>query len=1202
MGMNVENQIPDGNGHLTVQHITAWMSGECEAKQRSEYEQHCIRCAECRELVAMISQFSQPEEEFSQSAEFQQMLQIGERVALRVWQQERATANKQRVSGRRQSIWPNWRHIGLRWKLAGAMAAVALLVAGGWWFFLYWLPVNKALNAMHLAWRSQRPGETRIVGFGYAQWLQTRGENDKAPVVTDPQARERAGSLLLNTVYEHPSVRAQQALGRFYLADRKFDQAIEQFELVLKAEPKNAQAHSDLGAALLEKGKAALDSNQPEQSLIEAAKALEHLNQAWELDDSLLEALFNRALCFQMLKLPLPAKDDWQLYLKKDPNSLWAEEAKTYLKRLTEQNEKTSLGREQLYQQFLDAWRAKDTDAVWRIVSQNRNPTDGGIEDRLIEEYLNAAANRDAEKARMSLDTLIGLGELLNQRTGDRFTAELAIYYKRANDRQRALSSHARDLMKQAQVRFGKSEYGEAIRLFTEARTSFAQSGNECEALVADYRLGGTYVIKPDLKLGEQIFQKLSSTADLRSYQWLAFNALSMLANIKEEHNEFSQAVVDSQRSLEMAKKLQDTSAIAQATLQLAERYRSLNQIENSLGYLNFGLELAQKTSLSDWHKWLIYAATGITLNAAQLNVAALQYQEEELRIAEKMQRPLYVSRTFTHLGQTYGRLREYAKAISMIKSAWDIGEKLEQEKNGNGNGIKAHAALQLGHFYRLTNNHPTAIEWYGRSLDLYKQLKLPHFQYVTRKGELLSRFVMADDEATARTLPEVLALFDQYRGKISLESQRNNFFDQEQNIYDVAIDFEYTRRQNHARAFEYSDACRARSLLDLLHTDQPIVQQKYGIELELLPAATPLKLADIQREIPDQVQLLQYAVLNDKVLIWLVTKTSMQTRAVKITNQELSAKIQRFRTLISKPDLNLLGDLRLVGSDLYRFLIEPVETSLSPEKVVCIVPDKSLEYLSFPALVSPEGKFLLEKFTVMYAASSSAFIASTKSGKARNSSAQERLLAIGNPEFDVGQYSMERLPGAAKEATKVAAFYLAPRVLVGPEANEKIARKEFSSAEIIHLATHYLIDEQSFMTSRLLLAADKSAAAGTESDGVLQNFEIYRLKWPLTKLVVLSACQTGIEQSFNGEGAFGAARPFIASGIPLVIASLWPVESNMTADLMIEFHRQRRLLKEPSVSALRQAQLSLLRGSQELSRHPYFWASFSALGGYTEF
>jgi len=1201
MGMNADNIIPDGNDHLTVQHITAWMNGDCEARQQSEYEQHCIRCAECRELSAMISQSSQPEEEFSQSAEFQQILQIGERVALEVWEQERATANRQRASASPKSIWPTWRHVGLRWKLAGVMTAVVLLVAGGWWFFMYWMPVNKALDAMHLAWRSQRPGETRIVGFQYAQWLQTRGENDDALAVTDRQARERAGSLLLTAVYEHPSTRARQALGRFYLADRKFDQAIEQFELVLKSDLKNAQVHSDLGAALLEKGKAALNSNQPEQSLIEAAKALEHFNQALELDDSLLEALFNRALCFQMMKLPLPAQEDWRQYLEKDASSPWAEEAKTYLKLLTEQNQKTSLGREQLYQQFLDASRAKDSDAVWRIVSQNRNPTDGGIEDRLIEEYLNAVANRDTEKARMTLDTLIGLGELLNQRTGDRFTLNLAAYYKRANDRQRTLSATARNLMKQAQTHVRNSEHGEAIRLLIEARTSFARAGDECEALVADFRLGSAYVLEPNLKLGEPVLNRLSDKAGRSSYQWLTFQALCASANIKLGRNDFSLAVSDSHRALLLAERLGDATAIVRVLGQLTDEYRNLNHGDNSLSHLYRGLQLVQTSPVDELQRWIIYTAGGITLNSMRLHVAALQYQKEELRIAEALQIPLLLSRAQTHLGQTYGQLGNYDGAISILKSAWEIGGKLETEKNGKG--VLAHAALQLGHFYRLTNNHPTAIEWYERSLRLYDQLGFPHYQYATRKGELLSRFAMADNEATARTLPEVLRLFDQYRGKISLESQRNNFFDQEQNVYDVAIDFEYSRRQNAARAFEYSDACRARSLLDVLHTDQPTVKQEYGIDLELLPAAVPLRLADIQLEIPNQVQLLQYAVLNDKVLIWLVTKSSLQTQAVEISNQELSAKIQRFRTLISKPDLNLVGELRLAGSDLYRLLIEPVETSLSPEKVVCVIPDKSLQYLSFPALVSPEGSFLLEKFTVMYAASSSLFIASTKSGKTRNSLAQERLLAIGNPEFDAELYfQLGRLPGAAREATKIAAFYLAPRVLVGLEANEKVARKEFSSAEIIHLATHYLIDEQSFMTSRLLLAADKSAAAGSESDGVLQNFEIYRLKWPLAKLVVLSACQTGIEQSFNGEGAFGAARPFVASGVPLVIASLWPVESNMTADLMIEFHRQRRLLKEPSASALRQAQLSLLRGSQEQSRHPYFWASFSALGGYTEF
>ncbi len=63
MGMNVDNQIPDGNDHLSIQSITEWLSGECTANFQSECEQHCVRCAECREQVAMISQSTQPDED-----------------------------------------------------------------------------------------------------------------------------------------------------------------------------------------------------------------------------------------------------------------------------------------------------------------------------------------------------------------------------------------------------------------------------------------------------------------------------------------------------------------------------------------------------------------------------------------------------------------------------------------------------------------------------------------------------------------------------------------------------------------------------------------------------------------------------------------------------------------------------------------------------------------------------------------------------------------------------------------------------------------------------------------------------------------------------------------------------------------------------------------------------------------------------------
>jgi CHAT domain-containing protein len=79
-----------------------------------------------------------------------------------------------------------------------------------------------------------------------------------------------------------------------------------------------------------------------------------------------------------------------------------------------------------------------------------------------------------------------------------------------------------------------------------------------------------------------------------------------------------------------------------------------------------------------------------------------------------------------------------------------------------------------------------------------------------------------------------------------------------------------------------------------------------------------------------------------------------------------------------------------------------------------------------------------------------------------------------------------------------------------------------------------------------------------------------------------------------------GMARPFLVAGVPLVAASLWPVASDPTADLMTSFHRYRRQGGLNSAAALRQAQLDMLNDSEYSP--PYYWASFALIGGYASF
>ena len=75
-------------------------------------------------------------------------------------------------------------------------------------------------------------------------------------------------------------------------------------------------------------------------------------------------------------------------------------------------------------------------------------------------------------------------------------------------------------------------------------------------------------------------------------------------------------------------------------------------------------------------------------------------------------------------------------------------------------------------------------------------------------------------------------------------------------------------------------------------------------------------------------------------------------------------------------------------------------------------------------------------------------------------------------------------------------------------------------------------------------------------------------------------------------------ARPFLVAGVPLVVASLWKVDSDATTALMVGFHQQRKGANLSSMQALRRAKLNLLTEPNGRFRNPFYWASFIITGG----
>jgi tetratricopeptide (TPR) repeat protein len=198
--------------------------------------------------------------------------------------------------------------------------AASILIIVGLTFGVWWAlsggdsELNKGLAALQSAYGQQRPIEPRVSALSYSRFSSTRGTS------VDDQRTDnlRLAELhLAQAVKTKPTPEAHHALGKVYLAQGKFDDAIREFEQSLSGSRNEAQVYNDLGVAWLEKG--------------EFNRSLESFNKALQLDSNLPEALFNRALCYEKQSRFAEARADWSEYLKRDSSSPWADEARQHL-------------------------------------------------------------------------------------------------------------------------------------------------------------------------------------------------------------------------------------------------------------------------------------------------------------------------------------------------------------------------------------------------------------------------------------------------------------------------------------------------------------------------------------------------------------------------------------------------------------------------------------------------------------------------------------------------------------------------------------------------------------------------------------------------------------------------------------------------------------------------------------------------------
>lgn len=1107
---------------------------------------------------------------------------------------------REQESGWRWKLFrPEWRD----WKVAVYALLILGLSLGGWWFWRGESKAEKAMIALNQAYREQRPLEARITGFSYAPFassLQRGGAGKGGPEVErqkiDYVALDRAKILLFNQSDDDTAPVVLHALGKYYLAQKDFNKAVDQLKKAVQLQPESAQLHSDLGAALLgriEHDRLATGDRRKE----DVDEAFTHLNQALRLAPALLEALFNHALLHQAEGLRREARADWERYLQQDSNSPWAEEARLNLEQIKKVLGKAAQRQEQLYQDFCVAFQARDGERCLRAFSLSFSFNGNYIAEQLLNSFLAARLADRNDEAESYLRMLAYIGELAEEKTGDRFFAELAHYYRQARPDQFVLLAQARKLMTDANDFYHKSQNDRAVEMYEEARQLFARAGNIGEKLFAAAWIGHCHHQRSDTEQNLRTFAPLAPVCAERKYRWMEANALCGLANAHNSSGQFSQAIADCLQCGAIAGQLGDQAGVLRSRNMLGYFYYELGKHEETLRISEQARNLASEISADIRYSIAFYSLPAWSFSALGFHEIALAYQREAVQMAEESKSLRLTAYAYIYQALIHARYKQFDEAVAGAKRGVTIG--MELKDAGTGQDFVHTSLLHLGHIYRAAGKFPEAMAAFNQVLDFYQHSKKQAYFYGAAKGRLLTLIAQKHDMAAREELGQVLTLYEKYRESIKEESNRNSFFDQEQNVYDVAIDFTYTRLNDPQQAYTFLELSRGRSLLDTMVRGHERVEGPEFPELLIEACTRPKGAAEIRRRMPDGVQLVEYAALEGKLIVWLISKNGVESRVLNASLAELDDRINRYLMLINQPPGKTDHRWREPATELHDMLIRPIEPLLDKQKQICIIPDKALNRLSFGALIArTSGRLLIEDYLLSYASSANVFIESTVSAQQRGGIGRERLLVIGNPHFDRQDFpGLANLSSAEKEATDIAAYYESPVLLIGERATKHSVLRELKRADVAHFALHYVPDPWSPMLSRMPLAAGQSM----ERDGALQMHELYRLKSLQPRLVVLSACQTRSENYYGGEGAIGISRPFEAAGVPLVIASLWPVDTYATSELMIAVHRLRRQAGLATVEALRAAQLEAL-GRASAYRHPYYWAAFIAVGGHSKF
>ena len=1074
--------------------------------------------------------------------------------------------------------------IPLRWLTIGALLIAALPVGFLIAKKVRGSPSERGSRALVKAFSNRRLIEPRLAGFRGGEFRPPDGD-DLSNI--DESEFEEAQDLITDAIAKG-ELSAQFPYAQLLLSKgEKLNEALKYLHLTAANAPESAEPHNDLGACLMQQGK------------IEAA--IEEFEAALKLKADMPEALFNRSLCYQRLVLRDAASEDLKRLLEIERDPSWRSEID---RRYQEMSSPLAGRRKEAVEAMHSALARQDTEAAKRIADLNFEEVlkHGRVE--ASTEYLKDAAEGNEEQAGRALYELKWMGRYLES-YDDQSASVNAEYLSKLSKREVLAEFGLVSEYLKAERLFAEGRYSDARARFERLSKQFASHRNYLfEYNSATYMANCLYG-EGQLTAGLQALNKVIDSVEARKWRFLMSTLLNQRGVVYSRLDQDSLAIKD----LEQAKESGHGLVLVQAkgSQYLGNVYWRLGNLEKSLSELREStrLYMASVPALNELaNNYLQIADIYRTTGNHRL---ALLFAKQALDFSTRAKDYRRAAQAASFLAVEHAQLESWDDADEQLKRAF---ESIKQVNKDPGSYTELLVLSRSGQVASMRGETEAAVQYYSQAESLVGKLEdktIPLLRILRGRSEVFARAKRFDE--ARKDLERAITLIEGYQAGIAGVQNRSAFLDASQGVFDQMILLNMGTFRRQPEAFALSEESRARVLLDQLTGNKQVAASGQPLSTHAKLAS----LADIQASLPEGSRLLTYSVTNERTYLFLITPSGFEARESPATTEMLDHLVFDYLSVLKNPAAS--DELAEQGRKLYDYLIRPIEGMLEDGKALCIVPDKALHFLPFAALVDGSGRYFVESHSLTYVPSASVLVRAVEEARTKRTSKDESIMAVGNPRFNPAEYPLlKNLPDAEREARESAAPYARRSIIIGPQASEREVRAQLRTCDVAHLAVHCLVPEKSPWLAALVLARPASDGQGhsgqvskagsetpgfglqsSDTDGLLHLNEIYGLSLPRARLVVLSACESGLGQYYRGEGIVSLIRPFLAAQVPTVVASLWSVDSRATAELMIEFHRERKANNIGAGEALRTAQIKLIRSAEY--QHPYYWAPFVSVG-----